>query len=127
MDSVLNWLIANWEGVAGLLGIVVSAAALWQKGAEARRTAKVKQAADAISGYSNLCNELQEELAIDRAYRKQLEERIKTLEMQIGDLRRELDAEKRDNVLLRERIRVLEDEREKLKAELEALRNKAGA
>jgi chromosome segregation ATPase len=125
--DVWGWLSANWEGVTGLIGAIVGGLALWQKGVEARRTAKVKQAADAISGYANLCDELQEELAIDRAYRLELEKRIKSLESQISDLRAELDAEKRDNNLLRERIRVLEDEREKLKAELEALRNKAGA
>mgnify|MGYP000861895169 FL=1 len=128
MDSVLNWLVSNWEAVVGLFGGGVGAAtgitALIVKAKESRRASKVANAANAINGYSKLCDELQEELAIDRIYRKELEDRIKKLEAQISDLRAELETEKRDNALLRERIRVLEEEREKLKAELEALRQR---
>jgi len=60
----MDWL-TNWEAIAGLVaggvGAVTGVAALIVKAKESRRASKVAEAANVITGYARLCDELQQE------------------------------------------------------------------
>jgi peptidoglycan hydrolase CwlO-like protein len=82
----------EWTGIAGLItaaaamiGVVIQA---WQQHQKAERDAKVADAANAINGYSQLCDDLWAQLTGLRSDQQSLREELAKSQSRIAELER---------------------------------------
>jgi predicted RNase H-like nuclease (RuvC/YqgF family) len=116
MDATQG-LVVNWDTVLSVIGAVTGLLALAINRMNAREQSKVSEAANAITGFHQLCESLRQD-------RDSLRELIAEKDAMIADLRKRLDELERKQVEERERARREMERREaewrREKAELEA-------
>ena len=118
----MDWLLEHWEQVAAMLGALTGVLALSVKAAEARRSAMVQQAAQAVNGYAQLCGDLQEERSSLTGRIESLEQRQQSYEQRISDLNRRIAELERELAQTRGERDEERARRKELEAEVAALR-----
>jgi len=109
--------------ISGIGALIVSAFALIQKTAESRRNSQVVEAAGVITGYSQLCDDLQAQIAANNAEIARLREEIAGLRKQSEIDKEAWKAERAD---LQMQIRELQEENKRLRSELGKLSKTGG-
>ena len=104
--------------VSGIGALIVSAFALIQKSAESQRNTRVLEAANVVTGYSQLCDDLQKQIAVNNAEIERLKRELIELRQQSQADREAWEAERAD---LQDQIKQLQEENKSLRTELAKL------
>ena len=116
-------IVAIMGGIGSLIAIIISAFALIQKTVESRRNSRVLEAANVVTGYSQLCDDLQRQIEANNA-------EIARLRLELAELRKQSQADREaweaERADLQEQIRELQEENKRLRSELEKLTKGGG-
>jgi len=105
--------------ITGLGALIISAFALLQKTAEAQRNDKLMEAANIVTGYSQLVDDLQKQIACNN-------DEIERLRREMDELRnqsqRDREAWEQERADLQMQISELQEENKRLRKQLEELK-----
>ncbi len=109
--------------VSGLGGFIIAMVALWQKASESKRNSRVLEASEVLKGYSQLADDLREQIAVNNTEIKRLKRELIELRKQTQEDREAWEQERAD---LRAQIVELQEENKRLHKLIEGFKIQAG-